>query len=89
MTCTYNHIQKNWETPFEEPVTFLCGNLALCEGHLYTRTAVKPREEYSLEPCTSDDLRALMTDGLNPAPSSSPAPTPRRWTGSAVRWRPT
>ena len=64
MICTYNQTQKTWTTPFDEPVTFLCGDLALCEGHLYTRTVIKPREEYTLEPCTSDDLRAIMTEGL-------------------------
>ena len=68
MICTYNQTQKTWTTPFNEPVTFLCGDLALCEGHLYTRTVIKPREEYTLEPCTSDNLQALMTDGLNPGP---------------------
>ena len=64
MICTYNQTQKTWTTPFDEPVTFLCGDLALCEGHLYTRTVIKPREEYELQPCTSDDLRAIMTEGL-------------------------
>ena len=65
MICTYDTDCRCWFTDDGNTVHMPCTDLAIVGFHIYTRTEVPGRTRtYTLEPCDSDSLYALMTRGL-------------------------
>lgn len=69
MTIHYNSKTLCWVADNGDTATLPCYGLAIVGNHLYTRTEISGcTRAYTLEPCTSDDLHALMTENIKFGP---------------------